>query len=217
MRQGAANRDVHEQQPQRGVLESWTRLQIVELPREQQRGDGHRAGLGDERAEQRRDDEDRHPPGGRCGAPHLGDPPQDAFGQLDDRPRRGQGHDDDHEQRLREVDAVVQIVRRRFPAAIDADCNQQRRYPQPEDDLDLPEKMEQLRPDARDCGQCFRGARRVMLRLQPVCEVGNAGGHERVDHGEQKNRGRDEVERLDLDSCQEDVDKSAASGVRICR
>ena len=103
------------------------------------------------------------------------------------------------------------------PAAIDVDRDEQRHHPQPEDDLDLPEEMEQPRPDARDRGQFFRGSCRVVLRLQPVCEDGNAGGNEGVHHGEQKDRGGDEVERVDLDSRQQDVDKPAVNGDRIRR
>ena len=64
MRQRAADRDVHEKQSERRVLERGARLQIVELARQQQRADRHRRRLGDERAEQRPDRQDRDPPGG---------------------------------------------------------------------------------------------------------------------------------------------------------
>ena len=56
--------------------------QIVELPREQQRADRHRRRLGDERAEQRPDGEDRHPPGRRRAAAEAGHAAQRAFGEA---------------------------------------------------------------------------------------------------------------------------------------
>ena len=69
MRQRAADRHVDEQQAERRVLQSRARLQVVELAREQQRADGHRRRLGDERSEHGPDDQDRDPPrGGRAAA-----------------------------------------------------------------------------------------------------------------------------------------------------
>ena len=91
-------------------------LEIVELPREEQRADRHRRRLGDERAEQRADGQDREPPRRRRAAAERGQPPQRALGERDDRPRRRERHDHDDEQRLGVGDAVVEVVLGAVPA-----------------------------------------------------------------------------------------------------
>ncbi len=115
MGEGAADGDVDEEQAERAVLQPRGRVQLVEVPREEERADRHRGRLGDERAEERPDRQDRGPPGERRLPAEARDAPDALLGEGEDRPRRGDRHDDDHEHRLGEVDAVRRSPR---PSAI---------------------------------------------------------------------------------------------------
>ena len=92
--------------------------------------------------------------------------PQRRFGEPDDRPRGRERHDDHDEQRLRVVDRVVEIVRRRVPAGESGDRDEQHHRPQTEDDLDLAQEVQQLRRDARRRRCALR--RRVLGRAGAV-------------------------------------------------
>ena len=123
-----------------------TGSQVVELPREQQRADRHRRRLGDERAEQRADRQDRHPPRRRR-ARRRGRRRRRsaASAKRDDRPRRGERHDHDHEQRLGVVDRVVEVVRRCPSPACTVSADEQHDRPQAEHHFDFAEEMQHLR------------------------------------------------------------------------
>ena len=196
MRQGPSDRHVHEQQSERGVLEAGRGAQVVELPRQQQRGDRHRARLGDEGSEQRADRQNRHPRGAGRAAAKVRDLPQRGLGQVDDRARRRERHDDDDEERLGVVDAVVDVVRRGGPAAIDRDGHHQDHGPEAEDDLHFAEEVQQFRRDARLRRHPGRLRPFVMAVLHGVRERHEARRRKRVHDRQKEDDGRHQVERL---------------------
>ena len=115
VRECPADRHVHEEQAERGIFEALTRIEIVELPREQERADRHRRRLGHERPEHGPDGQDRHPPCRRCTAPGGRHAPKGRLGEADDRPCRRERHDHDDEESLGIVDGAAEVVLRASP------------------------------------------------------------------------------------------------------
>ena len=105
IRHHTADGDVYEKQAEGGVGEGGGGPERIEFLRQQHRRDGHRTRLGDEGPEQRRDDQDRQPPGRRAFLAPAGEESQAGFGEAQDRPGRGERHDHYHEQRLGEIHA----------------------------------------------------------------------------------------------------------------
>ena len=217
VRQRAADRDVHEQQAQRRVLQPRRRLQIVELPRQQQRRDRHRPRLGHERPQQRCNGEDGEPPGARRAAAKIGELPQRRLRQVHDRPRRGQRHDHDHEHRLGVVHAVVDVVRGRRPPEPRRDGRQQHHRPQPEHDLDFTEEVQDLRRDARRRLLPPRCQARLMAMLNPMRQRHEPGRRERVQDRQHEDRGRDRVEGFVSDPRRQRVEQPLPRHHRVRR
>ncbi len=217
MRQRAANRHVHEEQPERGVLQSRARLQIVELAREQERADGHGCRLGDERPEDGTDDQNGAPPRGGRSTPGVGYAAQRRLRESDNRTGRRERHDDDDEQRFRVVDHVVEVMPRRFPAGIADHRDEEHDRPEAEDDFDLAEKVQHPGSHARRLGPSVGAGALVVSALAVVRERGEAGRRERVDDGQQEDRRGDRVERFDVRAFPENLADGLAARIGIGR
>ncbi len=215
MGQRAANRHVHEEQPERGVLQSRARLQVVELAREEEGADRHRRRFGDERTDQGPDDQDRGPPRARRSPSGVGHHSQGGFSEADDRPRRRQRHDDDHEQGLGVNHEVIEVVLRRLPAGVADHRHQQHQGPEAEDDLDLAEKVQQLGGDARSLAAALGPRAFVVPVLDAVREVGESRRREGVHDGEHEDARGHHVERLDLGPLPKGFDDGLAARIGI--
>ena len=196
----APDRNVDEEQAERGVLQALARLQVVELAREQHGGDGHGRRFGDERPENRRDGQDRQPPRRRGLLAEAGDAAQRALGKDDDRARGRQRHDDDDEQRLGVVDGIVDVVRGRCPTLAGRDRNEEDHGPQPEDHFDLAEEVHHLGGDARSRLPALGAQPLVVHVLQLMRPAGEVRRREGVQDGEEENRRRHRVEGVDVDA-----------------
>ena len=137
----AADRDVDEQHAKRRVHELLGSVAAEELVAQQQGRERHRRRLGDERAEQRTDRQHREIVA-RCRrqGERASDALQDRPGKVEDRPARGDDHDDEDEGRFGEA-AALQVGERVLGADLDRDQHQQHHRPEAEHDLDLAEQM----------------------------------------------------------------------------
>ena len=197
MRQYASNGYIHEQQAERRVGQPAAGVQRVELPREEQRADRHRRRFRDERAQQRREDQDREPPSRGCAAPQTRDRPQAAFREVEHGARRRQGHDDHDKHRLDVAHLAVEVADDLGPALEPRDRPRQRHHPDPEHGLDLAEEVQGL-PGEADLA-LRAGARppsRRMAFLHLVGPVPDPRRQESMDDGGREDAQRDEVERL---------------------
>src|SRR6267142_2868721 len=84
MREGAADRDVHEEEPERRVTEAGAGPEIEDSARQEQRADDHRGRLGDEGPEYRSDRERGEPPGEGGPASERGEETHQTLGEEED-------------------------------------------------------------------------------------------------------------------------------------
>ena len=198
LRQRPTNRDVDKQHAQRRVFQSCRRLQVKELPREQQGANRHRGRFGDERAQHRADRQNRRPPCGRCGTTSSRDTAEGRLSKPDDRPRRRERHDDDDEQGFRVIDGIADVVLGRPPTGVRRDRDEEHHRPQAEDHLDFPEEVQRLRAQTRQRRQAVCACLLIVPVLHAVCETGEARCRERVENRQEEHACSDGIERLDL-------------------
>ena len=215
VRQRAADRDVHEEQPQRRVLQPRRRLEVEKLTSQQQSADGHRSGFGDERPKQGADHEDRDPPRSRSALAQVGQATQTGFRKRDDRSRGGERHHDDHEERFSIGDAVVHVVAGRVPAGVQRHGSQEDERPQAKDHLDFSEEVEQLGYDAWRGRTSLSAIRRVMSVLQPMGRRGHARRGKGVGDRQQEDGGRDPIEGFECHSGEPRLREPGSDHIRI--
>jgi hypothetical protein len=162
MRKRSAHRDVHEQQPQRRVTETWRRLQCVKLPGEQERRNRHRRRLGDERAEYRCDNQNGKPPRPGRVAADRSHSAEASFRENQNGPRRRERHDDHNKHRFGEIHVVPDIVHHRFPSFEPRDRRDQNQHPNSEYGFDFAKEMQDLPLEAHLIGHI------VFVRVRPV-------------------------------------------------
>src|SRR5688572_17416782 len=141
MSERAADRDVDEQQTKRGISEFRGGKTVVEFFGEEQRRDGHRCRLGDEGTEQRTERENRKPPGAYRMAADAGKKRHDRLRENKHRPACRDGHDDEDEKWLGEME-TVEMVNRALPAVKEDHSEKKGDNPEAEHDFDLAEEME---------------------------------------------------------------------------
>ncbi len=200
IRQHPADRDIDEQKTQRAIREQRRRLQLVELLRQQHRGNGHRAGLGDEGPEQRPDDQDGKPPGGGRFLAEVRKETQAAFRKPQHGSGGGQRHDDHHEQRLGEIHVVHQVALDRFKVVVGEHRAEQHHDPDPEDGFHFAEEVQQGRLEADHVpvaggGMAFADLC-VVIVLDLVRQLGDRDRDKGMEDREDKNHRRDQQERL---------------------
>ena len=144
--QHATHADVHKEQAESGVFEGFARLEFVNFPAQEERGDGHRARFGDEGPQQRSEDKDGQPPGRGGASAKCGHQTQGAFGKLHDRPGGGDGHDHHHKHRLREGAVQLHEGNNISPAVMIPRHPQDRNRPNGKDRLHLSEEFQHSAP-----------------------------------------------------------------------
>ena len=210
----ASDRDVDEQQADGRISENGSGFVAVELFRQQERADGDGGRLGDETAEDGRDGEDGNPPcRGRAFA-EVGGDFDHTLGETQDRTARGDGHDDDHKNRLHEGAVVLHVVGEVLPTVIAHGGHGQGNHPQSEDRFDLPEEVEQRRFETH-LGAGFRMALAggqqslagfdlaAVFLFHMVGPPVEHSGRERVQDGANENDGGDKIERIAFDAARQ--------------
>ena len=203
MSESAADGDVHEEQTERGVCEFCRREAIVELSSQEQGTDRHGGWLGDERAEEGPESEDREPPGSDGMTAESSEESHDGLCEDEDGTTRGNGHDDQDEEWFGEME-VAEVVDCAFPTMEEGHADHEWEDPKPEDDFDLTEEVEHFGFERhfvtrsggfRDVGS-FAAAEKVfaVFVLEFVRELHEARGEKGVDDRESKDGGAEIIE-----------------------
>jgi len=177
------------------VFECFSRIEIIKFACQQKRTDGHGCRLGDQGSEQRPDGQNGQPPGLERSTEQPGDTRHDGFRQLQDRTRGSQGHDYHDEHGLGEIDPLGDIEVKGVPVIEKEYGPCKGRRPQAENDFDLSQKMEELRPNMHRMAIGLAGFDLFLVMMFPT--MGNcqkAAGHKGMQNRKKKYGSRDEIE-----------------------
>ncbi len=183
------------------VLEPETGPQFIEVPGQHQGRNGHSSWFGNERSENRADEQRGEPERGQRAAEQFGDPFNEVFGKPQYRAGGGQRHDHHDERRLGEIHMVPDVIDHRVPVVETDDGDHERDGPDTEYGFHFTQEMKQPRAvvDRIAAGLPVIDFFLVFV-LPPVGNRHEPGGHERVDDGEKENQRRDQIERLPFDA-----------------
>ena len=216
VRQRSARGDIDEQQPNGGVLEFLAGAHLVELVGQQQRANGHRRRLGDQRTQQRPANQNSQPPGLQRAAEQTGDLVQDLLAELQDGARGGQNHDDHHEHRLCVVRPVGDVVDRRVPAIESHDGPEEDHGPQAERGLDHPQKAEYPGPQVSRISVHLAFSDLLLVGALPLVRRGpEPAGNQGVDNSAEEDESAYQVEWLLGDAVEQNLSDAGRARVVV--